>query len=357
MPTNHRFSNASLRPLLVSALWFLVIIAGFWIFSIGRSILVPMVLAFLGVYLVEIVTGFCRRAPVIGARLPEWLARVLAYVIIIFLAVKVISVIADNGAVIVETAPEYQKRLVQVYQATVTKFGMEDLKFLDSFPENLKLGAALGAIGSGLTGLLGNTLIVLLFFFFLSAERQFIGVKLDKFFESENKRESFSRIWSQIDRDIRIYLGVKTFVSMLVGIGGYIVLRVVGVDFAEFWGLILFLFNFIPNIGSFIATALPAILALVQFDGLRPALTVVIAITILQMVIGNLLEPQLMGKSLNLSPFVVIFSLAFWGALWGIAGMLLCVPFTVIVMIILANFESTRRFAVLLSKDGEIKDL
>jgi predicted PurR-regulated permease PerM len=355
IPMSPRSSQSSLRPILVFALWILVIIACFWLFSVGRSILVPLVLSFLGVYLVETVTVFCRKVPVIGPRIPEWLARILAHVIIILLAIKVIIVIADNAAVIVEKAPEYQERLMNVYQSTLDTFGVADLEFLDSFQENLKLGTVLGAIGSGLTGLLGNTLIILLFFFFLSAERQFIGIKLDKFFGDENKRESFTRIWAHIDRDIRIYLGVKTFVSMLVGVGGYVVLLLVGVDFAEFWGLILFLFNFIPNIGSFIATALPTILALVQFDSLRPALTVVIAITILQVVIGNLLEPQLMGRSLNLSPFVVIFSLVFWGALWGIVGMLLCVPFTVIIMIILANFESTRRFAVLLSKDGEIR--
>ena len=102
---------------------------------------------------------------------------------------------------------------------------------------------------------------------------------------------------------------------------------------------------------------MPVVLALVQFDSLRPALIVLVAVTALQVAIGNLLEPQLMGKTLNLSPLVVICSLSFWGAMWGIPGMLLCVPFTVIAMIIFASFPSTRSIAVLLSKSGEIRSI
>ncbi len=349
--------SKSVRPLLVSALWILVAISCTWVVYIGKPLLIPLVLAFLAVYLVATLSAFCQKIPFIGKHLPNWGAGLLAHLIIIALAIGMFSVIADNASVIVEKSPIYQSRFQAVFSKLVAQLGMNELETTSQLREMMQVGPIIGSVASGLTGLMGNGLLVILFFIFMAAERKFLPEKLERFFGSSEKRESFSKIWTQIDRDIRTYLGVKTFMSLLVSTGGYLVLRLVGVDFPEFWGLLLFLLNFIPNIGSFIATALPVLLALVQFDSLRPAIIVLLAVTALQIAIGNLLEPQLMGRSLNLSPLVVICSLTFWGALWGIPGMLLCVPFTVIAMIVFASFPSTRPIAILLSKTGKIRNL
>jgi AI-2 transport protein TqsA len=347
--------SKSVRPLLVSALWILVAISCTWVIYIGKPLLIPLVLAFLAVYLVATLSAFCQKIPFIGKHLPNWGAGLLAHLIIIALAIGMFSVIADNASVIVEKSPIYQHRLQSVYSSTVTRLGLDEVETLSELRKILRVGPMLGSVASGLTGLMGNAFLVVLFFFFIGAERKYLLVKMERFFDDEQKMESFSRIWSHIDRDIRTYLGVKTFMSLLVGLGGYLILRVVGVDFPAFWALLLFLLNYIPNIGSFIATALPTMLALVQFGSLQPALIVLAAVTALQVTVGNLLEPQLMGRSLNLSPLVVILSLTFWGGLWGIAGMLLCVPFTVISMICFSNFPASRRIAILLSKSGVIK--
>jgi predicted PurR-regulated permease PerM len=116
----------------------------------------------------------------------------------------------------------------------------------------------------------------------------------------------------------------------------------------------VFILNFIPNIGSFLATIFPALLALVQFDTLTPFLIIVSGITAIQITVGNFIEPNLMGRSLNISPLIVILSLVIWGTIWGIPGMFLCVPITVIVMIILNRFEGSRWIALALSKTGQI---
>jgi predicted PurR-regulated permease PerM len=128
----------------------------------------------------------------------------------------------------------------------------------------------------------------------------------------------------------------------------------VGVDFASFWAVLIFLLNFIPTIGSIIATAFPSLLALVQFETAGPFFITISILTAIQFSIGSLIEPKLMGNRLNLSPLVILLSLGLWGSIWGIPGMFLCVPITVIIMIICAYFPETRPIAVALSGNGEL---
>ena len=134
----------------------------------------------------------------------------------------------------------------------------------------------------------------------------------------------------------------------------YGVLTLVGVDFALFWAFLIFLLNYIPTIGSIVATAFPALLTLVQFDGFTPFFIVLIGVLAIQVAIGSFLEPRLLGNTLNISPLVVILALALWGLLWGVVGMLLCVPITIILIIIFAQFPPTRPIAVFLSRNGEV---
>ena len=159
-----------------------------------------------------------------------------------------------------------------------------------------------------------------------------------------------------LQHQLIFYIGIKTFNSALTGLLSYAVLTYARLDFASFWGVIIFVLNFIPTVGSLIATALPAMLAMLQFgfDPINKFLTVLIGVGVIQFSIGNVLEPKLMGGSLNLSPLVILFSLALWGSLWGIPGMLLCVPFTVIATIVAKEIPEARPLAIVLSGDGRI---
>jgi AI-2 transport protein TqsA len=159
-------------------------------------------------------------------------------------------------------------------------------------------------------------------------------------------------ILSHAQEDIQTYLWIKTVTSTVTGVVSYFILKWVGVDFAGFWAFTIFLLNFVPTVGSIIATLFPAILALIQFETIYQFLFVLISVGTVQIVVGNFLEPKLMGRSLNVSPFVVILSLTLWGSIWGIAGMFLSVPITVMMLIVFAHFEQTRYLAILLSGDG-----
>jgi AI-2 transport protein TqsA len=148
---------------------------------------------------------------------------------------------------------------------------------------------------------------------------------------------------------------LKTFVSAVVAIASWIIIRLIGIDFAEFWAVLIFIFNFIPYVGSFVAVLLPVLLTLVQFGAPGPFLVALVGLTGVQMVVGNFVEPRLMGNSLNLSPIVILLSLAAWSALWGVVGAFLCVPITVVMLIVFSEFEATRPLAILLSQDGRIR--
>jgi predicted PurR-regulated permease PerM len=147
---------------------------------------------------------------------------------------------------------------------------------------------------------------------------------------------------------------MKSLINIVLGTVSYLILRFVGVDFAGFWAILIGLFNYIPYVGSFIGVFFPVTLAIVQFGALGPVLGLLAALSAAQMTVGNLVEPWLMGTSLNLSPLVILVSLVVWTARWGVAGAILSVPILAILVIVLSAFDGTRPLAVLLSRDGDI---
>ena len=142
--------------------------------------------------------------------------------------------------------------------------------------------------------------------------------------------------------------------SLVTAALSWAVLALIGCQNASFWALVIFMLNFIPVVGSLLSVVFPALLVLVQFGSFGPFFASLILLTAIQIGVSNVLEPRLMGSSLNLSPMAILVALAVWGGLWGVAGMFLCVPITVIVMIVCAHFQSTRPMAVLLSADGRL---
>jgi AI-2 transport protein TqsA len=185
-------------------------------------------------------------------------------------------------------------------------------------------------------------------------EQRYFSAKINALIPDEASRTKLYDLLVDIDYDIRAYIGIKTAASLLTAIASYLVMSYVNLDFAGFWALLIFVLNFIPNIGSIIATLLPSLLALVQFDTLMPFLIVAGGITVIQFSIGQVIEPIFAGKTLNVTPLAIIFSLVIWGMMWGIAGAFLCVPILVISMIILYHFDATRWLAILLSQNGRI---
>jgi predicted PurR-regulated permease PerM len=215
----------------------------------------------------------------------------------------------------------------------------------------------LGSLVNNLSGTLGNVIMIALYAVFIFSEESVISDKIKKVFKNPEEYKRVSAILKKINDATSDYIRLKTQVSLLTGVIGYIFLLVMGVDAAFFWAFLIFALNYIPTIGSLTATLFPAIFSLVQFGELEPFLIILVGLGVIQWFIGNVLEPKIMGRTLNLSPLVTILALIIWGEIWGITGMLLSVPITVVMVIIFSQFESTKPLAILLSENGEIDEL
>jgi len=340
--------------LLTAGLWLALVGGVMALLYIGKDFFVPLILAVIGVYLMKVVAGLICRVKLKGHCMPEWAAMILAFGMIGLLGYGLILIVAENALAVADEAPRYQRRLVALETKIADYFELENVTVIQDAIRGIDLGRAIGNLATTLTSLLGRSSLVFLYAVFILLEARYLGAKFNALFPDRAKRDWISQVLRRIDRDIHTYLGVKTFVSLVTAILSYIVMKAVGLKFSEFWGLLVFVLNFIPTIGSIVSTALPSLVALLQFESTGKFLVILIGITVIQQFMGSFVDPSMMGESLNVSPLVVIVSLVFWGTMWGIPGMFLCVPLTVIMMIILSNFRQTRWVAILLSKNGRV---
>ncbi|RLB80035.1 MAG: hypothetical protein DRH15_08105 [Deltaproteobacteria bacterium] len=254
-------------------------------------------------------------------------------------------------------APTFEKQFWAYTQAVLGIFNIsadQAREGIQAFFDNLKLGglSSVGGVVKRFSGsffsFLGSLIWVLLFMLFILGERGSFQKRIVRISgESSHVLEVFHRI----TESIQSYLGLKTLISLLTGMLVTITLYIFGVPFALLWGVLTFFLNFIPNIGSFVAVVPPVAITLFHFGSLTRTLGVLIVLVVIQMVIGNYVEPKVMGKGLNLSPLVVLLSLLFWGWLWGLAGMLLSVPMTAVLKIALEQLDQTNSVAILMEGD------
>ncbi len=227
---------------------------------------------------------------------------------------------------------------------------VSEVKIEEYFNPGSVLTLVAGALNE-LSNIFTNGFLILLTVVFMLLEVSSLPVKLNKI--TSNPNESIKRVQSVMD-NINKYMTIKTWISLVTGLLVTILLYIVGVDFPILWGVLAFLLNFIPNIGSIIAVIPPALLALVQF-GIGDTVIVIAGYIIINTLMGNILEPKFMGAKLGLSTLVVFLSLIFWGWVLGPVGMLLSVPLTITIKIALDSSEETRWLAVMLRPDSPDK--
>jgi AI-2 transport protein TqsA len=304
----------------------------------GKALLVPVVMGFVLWYLINAVDQLFRRVPFFGTRSARGLSLTVAAVTVLGVIVLAGSLIGGQINEMIDTAPEYWLNLERQFAHVLAGFGYDHL---------------LGLLAS-FTTVTRQFLLVLLYTLFLLVEQHTFPRKLAALELKPRRKNKLLRVLTKLNQAIRTYVGVKFAASFATALLSYFVIAYVGVDFAVFWAFSIFALNFIPTIGSIVATILPSMMAIVQFDHLGPFVIVAIGVGLIQLSIGGLLEPKLYGDALNISPFVIIFSLMLWGLLWGVVGMLLCVPITFTLITFLAQFGSTRPLAVLLSRKGRV---
>lgn len=317
----------------------------------GQSFLIPVVIALL---IATLIGAGADRLERLG--LPSFLAMFTAVSIIAAAIAGIADILANQVDAVIQAWPRYLTRLETLANQALNWAGPNvSAKITQAF-EKLDLTQLIPGIVGSAGDFLVSVLLVSIYVGFLLAERSKLSGKIGRLSANNKKAEQMRRAITDISESIRRYLWIKTIISLLTAAFGYTVLKMLGVDFAETWALLIFLLNYIPSVGSALAVVFPALLALVQFDTAWQFLVIAVMLSSAQIVIGNIIEPAFMGRTLNLSPFIVIASLAFWGMIWGVVGAFLSVPMTTALVIACSHVPSYRWIAVLLSDDGRISD-
>lgn len=327
----------------------------FYMLVVGQRLFLPLIIAIVVWFLINVLANGFGRIRVAGWGIPRPLCFVAAIMVFFGAAVVIIQFISlslnDLGSV------------GRVYEANLRAY-WASLPFAENVPSDsyvqvlldwFDISAFVTTTALTFTGLAADSVLILIYVGFLLYEQGNFDSKLSALISNEEQEKRARRIITRIREDIQKYISIKTFISALTGAVCYVIMRVLGVDFPEIWAILIFLLNFIPTVGSIIATVFPTLIALAQSpDGFYLALLVLLFVGTVQVTFGNILEPRLMGTSLNLSPVVILFNLALWGYIWGVAGMFLCVPFLIITTIVLSHFPKTRPVAILLSSNGQV---
>lgn len=325
-----------------------------YIMVVGRDLIVPFVISITIWHLINTLSGYYYKINIKNIRMPKILCFIAALFTMLLALNFLFNMIGDNITEVKEAAPLYQENLLKLSDRVFTLIGIEDQPNISQLISQINLTPLITNLAGTMAGIAGNAGLIIIYVLFIFLEQASFHSKLKALLKGTKQTERVETIISRISEKIETYVAIKTFVSLLTGGACYIVLVLNDVDYASFWAFIIFLLNYIPTVGSMLAVLFPALLSLVQFPTFTPFLIIITSLGCIQVLFGNILEPKLMGNSLNLSPLVVMLSLALWGSIWGIAGMFLSVPFTVILMIIFSEFPKTRPIAIILSQNGKI---
>ena len=347
---NNRFQS------LVSGAVLAVVIG--WVLHIGKEVFVPIIFGALVVYVIVGLTRLLGRIPVIGRILPPRLRSALSVVVIAWGLVAIANLILANKDSVLALAPQYQESLLAVIQRGAVLLHIETEPTWTTLRRDLfgqiSLQPLIGSMVASVSAVAVTVIVVLLYASFLLIEQRSFDAKIAALSSDPRTVARVRQVTSDINSRIGSYLALKTFLSILLGLTSWIVMAFMGLEFAAFWAVLIALLNYVPYIGSFLGVLFPVTMAIVQFANPNDVLAVFLPLTALQFLIGNFLDPYVMGNSLNLSPFAILVSLAVWSALWGIPGAFLAVPITAIMAIVFSEFAGTRPIAVLLSRDGRL---
>ncbi len=255
-------------------------------------------------------------------------------------------VLEFNLSTVKEKSINYQENLELILQIYLTS-PLSNIIPIENFLNSLNLISIFSKTLNNLSKFAGNFSFIVIFLIFFIIEEKYFIKKINLIFDKKNLI-----IFQKINADIFYYFQLKTLTSIVTGILTFFVLHFLDNDLAPTFGILSFLLNFIPFIGSLLSILIPFIFSLIQFlNFTEPSITLILLI-LTQIFVGNFLEPKLMGNTLNISPLVMIIFLAIMGQLWGVVGMFLSVPILVVILIILSNFKKTKKIAILLSDKG-----
>jgi len=324
-----------------------ILIAGV-ILRLARSVFIPVLIAAFLAYFMDPLVALLRRL-----RVPVVLAVVISGILFLGASSVFSYFLYNNTLDFARQIPRYQVAFVNMLTDVVERFQVLtgdffELRVLDEL-KKIQIGSLVFSTVSSIANLVADFLLVFLFSLLILASKYTLTRKLLRSFPHKEAKR-LVMVLLHIDKDLRKYVGIKSFVSMIIGTASGVALSLFQVEFAIVLGFLTFVLNFIPYLGSLVAVILPVLIALVQFASIGKALWILLVLVILQNLVAQILEPNLVGSGLKITIPVVFFALFFWGWFWGAPGVLLAIPLTTSLKIVLEDVPSLRPIALLLER-------
>lgn len=335
--------------------WFLGIIAFAVILFMlvqARFILTSLVFAIIIFSLTTDAINSISRLRIGSWRITNGLASIVAFTLIAAGLMVLVGVIVTQVNTVVTTTLAYTDRAITAIAGVFAFMGPDTEAAVAASIRSVDLSGYLRTAAGQVGNLLSATTLVILFVGFLFGERLWFNTKMENLMEDKARARRVSAIIHSIIRRVNHYLIVKTGVSFVTGAAIYFTMFAFGLEFAMAMAILTFVLNYLPSVGSIVATLIVVLVAYLQVPEVGFAVLIFVIVGMTQFVLGSVIDPMLMGKALRVSAFGIIISLAFWGMVWGIPGAFLAVPILVATMIICTHIPSARPVAVLISRAG-----
>mgnify|MGYP001150307810 CR=1 FL=1 len=324
----------------------LVVVLGV-ILRLAKPVFFPFFLAILFYFILSPALDFLTRL-----KIPRGLALIFIIVVAFLILYLLGILIYTSGKGFANSLPQYSDKLNEYLQSVREKLRLTEQNWDPwAWSKNInpqKLASLVLASLDKVFSFFSTFALIFVFLVFMLAGRGKLRIKVDKSF-SPTRAKKVNQIIDNIDNQVQKYLIIKTAVSLISGVITTAVLAIFGVDYAIVLGFLAFILNYIPSLGSIVALFLCVVAAAVQLSSLWAALWIFLILLVLDVIVGNVLEPKMMGQGLGLSPLLVLLSLIFWGWLWGIPGMILAVPIMAVIKIICSNIPALQPIAEMMS--------
>lgn len=315
---------------------------------VGRDFFVPLVFALLLWAVINAIVGVLERR-----NIPPLMAWAAAFALITISLLFAVMVLASETASVADQAPDLALKLQVLIRTKLGLGAFVPALDVKSLSQNDSVRGFLGTVAASIGSMLVDLVLVVIYVGFLLAEQGHIPEKIARLQKNSSEKEG-EQVVRAIGRQVQTYLGVCTLASALMALCTYVLLEVMGVDFAAFWALAMFILTYIPTVGA-VGVVLPALMALAQFGDFGPAVLIAVVLFAIHFLLTSVIETVLLGRTLDLSPLAIIISLTFWGLVWGVGGLFLAVPLTGAIAIICRHVEGLEWFAEVLSGSQHVR--
>ena len=352
-----RYRGSSFVRVNLFLFGFIALVLAGAVMKLTSAVLLPFVISVLLTFVLEPVVILLEKI-----KIPRVVGSVLVVVLVAAGVYVVGFILFQSIKTILTLYPKYEARFTELYLMVATAFNLPYDEHRSLFQNiwgqmgvRTRVQSMMLSTSESFLGFLTNTVMVILFIVFLLLEIGHFRDRIELAFHGIMSTR-IQRITADVIKQVARYLSVKFFISLATGllVGG--ILAIIGLDFPIIWGVIAFILNFIPSIGSIFSGVLSTVFAMVQFWP-NPAPIIGVAVTMLSvnMILGNIVEPRVQGQNLGLSPFVILVSLSAWGWLWGFGGLVLAVPMTVIVKIVCENVPGLEPASIMMGSYQDVK--